>query len=158
MEGNHEYFMRRAMALAEKGMNANEGGPFGVVIVKNGIIISEGNNQVILTNDPTAHAEIVAIREACSKLESFQLDDCIIYTSCEPCPMCMGAIYWSRPEKVFFSCTKHDAKEIGFDDEYIYREIQKEVGGRDIPFYPLLREQGLEVFKKWMENPNKVLY
>lgn len=108
-------FMQRAIDLAKEGMDKNAGGPFGCVIVKNGNIIAEAHNCVTSTNDPTAHAEVTAIRKACQHLNDFQLDDCIIYTSCEPCPMCLGAIYWARPKKVYYACNKHDARQIGFD-------------------------------------------
>ena len=110
-------FMTRAIELAKNGVEANAGGPFGCVVVKNGEIVGEGNNRVTSTNDPTAHAEIIAIRNACKRLDSFQLDGCTIYTSCEPCPMCLGAIYWARPERVFYACTRRDAANIGFDDD-----------------------------------------
>jgi len=151
-------FMRRAIALAEEGMNSNEGGPFGAVIVKDGKIIAEGNNAVTSTNDPTAHAEVVAIRNACEKLNSFQLDDCIVYTSCEPCPMCLGAIYWARPKKVFYACDKNDAAEIDFDDQFIYDEIEKPIGNRNIPFVKILQEEGVTVFNKWAAKIDKTEY
>ncbi|HDR50187.1 MAG TPA: nucleoside deaminase, partial [Mariniphaga anaerophila] len=123
-------FMLRAIQLAEKGMKNGCGGPFGAVVVKEGKIIGEGYNNVISKNDPTAHAEILAIREACRNLESFQLTDCTLYTSCEPCPMCLGAIYWARPEKVFYACTREDAAEVDFDDQFIYEELEKETENR----------------------------
>ncbi|HOM91348.1 MAG TPA: nucleoside deaminase, partial [Bacteroidia bacterium] len=116
---NHNHFMEEAVALSKKAITDNEGGPFGCVVVKDGKIIAKGNNKVTSTNDPTAHAEIVAIREACKALNSFQLDDCEIYTSCEPCPMCLGAIYWARPDVVYFANTRQEAAAIGFDDEFI---------------------------------------
>lgn len=150
--------MRRAIEVAEKGMTANEGGPFGAVIVKDGKIIAEGNNQVTSTNDPTAHAEVQAIRNACSKLSSFQLDDCIIYTSCEPCPMCLGAIYWARPKKVFYGCTRGDAAKIEFDDQLIYDEIAVKIDERKIEFVNFLREEAVEVFKKWQTKVDKTEY
>ncbi len=112
--------MRRAIELARQGIEENAGGPFGCVVVRNGEIIGEGNNRVTSLNDPTAHAEIIAIRQACKSLNSFQLDGCTIYTSCEPCPMCLGAIYWARPASVFYACNRDDAAEIGFDDDHIY--------------------------------------
>lgn len=158
MTENDQKFMRRAIALAEKGMNSNEGGPFGAVVVKDGVIIAEGNNGVTSTNDPTAHAEVVAIRRACEKLKSFQLDDCIIYTSCEPCPMCLGAIYWARPKKVFYACDKIDAAKIDFDDQFIYDEIEKPIGGRNIPFVSILKEEGVQVFNNWVEKIDKTEY
>jgi len=158
METQHRIFMSRAIELAKKGVNSNAGGPFGAVIVKNGKIIAEGFNKVTSKNDPTAHAEVVAIRKACKKLNSFQLDDCIIYTSCEPCPMCLGAIYWARPKKVFYASTREDAAEIEFDDEFIYNEISKEINGRQISFINIMRDDASTVFKSWMEKENKIEY
>lgn len=151
-------FMRRAIELSEKGMNANAGGPFGAVVVKRGEIIAEGYNQVTSQNDPTAHAEIVAIREACSKLKRFQLDDCIIYTSCEPCPMCLGAIYWARPKKVFYACNRNDAEKIKFDDQFIYDEMALGISERKIKFKNLLRDEAFEVFQKWLQKEDKSTY
>ena len=158
MTKRDEFFMRRAIALAEEGMNSNEGGPFGAVVVKDDKIIAEGNNAVTSTNDPTAHAEVVAIRNACKELNSFQLDDCIIYTSCEPCPMCLGAIYWARPKKVFYACDKKDAAEIDFDDQFIYTELDQPIDERSIPFVRLLKEEGKLVFNKWAEKADKTEY
>jgi len=158
METQHRIFMSRAIELAKKGVNSNAGGPFGAVIVKNGKIIAEGFNKVTSKNDPTAHAEVVAIRKACKKLNSFQLDDCIIYTSCEPCPMCLGAIYWARPKKVFYASTREDAAEIEFDDEFIYNEISKEINGRQISFINIMRDDASTVFKSWIEKENKIEY
>ena len=152
------FFMKRAIALAEKGMNSNEGGPFGAVIVKDNEIIAEGCNSVTSTNDPTAHAEVMAIRKACEKLNSFQLEDCTIYTSCEPCPMCLGAIYWARPKKVYFACNREDASNIQFDDQFIYDEIGKTMGDRSIEFVGLLRKEALSVFQKWEIKENKICY
>ena len=150
--------MQRAIELAQRGMNKNSGGPFGCVIVKDGEIIGEGYNQVTSTNDPTAHAEIVAIREACKNLNSFQLTDCIIYTSCEPCPMCLGAIYWARPKQVFYGCTRIDAANANFDDHLIYDELNTPLPERKIPFTPLLREQALEVFQAWKNKEDRIEY
>ncbi len=152
------YFMRRAIALAGEGMDSNAGGPFGAVIVRNDEIIAEGCNKVTSTNDPTAHAEIIAIREACRKLGSFQLEDCTIYCSCEPCPMCFGAIYWARPRKVFFACNREDAAVIDFDDEFIYEELKKGYSGRKISFVSLLRDEALPVFEKWMNKSDMIKY
>jgi guanine deaminase len=154
----HERFMRLAIEQARRGMSQNEGGPFGAVVVRRGEIIALGNNRVIGTNDPTAHAEIVAIREACKRLNSFQLEGCVLYTSCEPCPMCLGAIYWARPEKVFFACTRADAADIDFDDAFIYREITAPVHKRRIEMQQLLRAEALEVFDLWKNKPDKTLY
>lgn len=153
-----KYFMKRAIMAAEKGMNSNEGGPFGCVIVKDDQIIAEGCNRVTSTNDPTAHAEVVAIREACNKLDSFQLDGCVIYTSCEPCPMCLGAIYWARPSKVFYACNKKDAAEIDFDDQFIYDELDKKIEEREIQFERLLRDEALPVFQQWSEKNDRTEY
>ncbi|MAO10569.1 MAG: tRNA-specific adenosine deaminase [Flavobacteriaceae bacterium] len=150
--------MQHAIALAEKGMDANAGGPFGAVVVKDGEIIAEGHNNVTSTNDPTAHAEVVAIRRACEKLDSFQLTDCILYTSCEPCPMCLGAIYWARPKKVFYACNREDAAEINFDDQFIYDEIDKEIDNREIDFVRILRNEAVKVFDKWADKNDKTVY
>jgi len=151
-------FMRRAIDLAQAGIDANNGGPFGCVVVKDGEIVGEGNNSVTSTNDPTAHAEIVAIREACRNLNSFQLEDCVLYTSCEPCPMCLGAIYWARPRQVFFACTREDAANAGFDDDFIYEEIALPIEERRIKTDFLLRDEGLAVFQNWIEKPDKTEY
>ena len=150
--------MREAIRQSKEGMDRKEGGPFGAIVVKDGKIIGRGNNRVLTTNDPTAHAEVVAIRDACKNLGAFQLDDCDIYTSCEPCPMCLGAIYWARPRRVFFGCTRTDAADIEFDDDFIYKEITVPLDQRQIPMIPLLREEALVVFKEWQENPDKTLY
>lgn len=151
-------FMQRAIDLADEGMSSNAGGPFGAVVVKNGEIIAEGFNRVTSTNDPTAHAEVVAIRRACEKLGTFQLDDCIVYTSCEPCPMCLGAIYWARPKAVFFACNKVDAAKIDFDDQFIYDELDKDLEDRQIKFYKLMRKEALTVFNKWAEKTDRTEY
>jgi len=153
-----EYFMRRAISLAQKGIDSNSGGPFGAVVVKDGEIIGEGCNQVTSTNDPTAHAEIVAIKNACQKLGSFQLDNCILYTSCEPCPMCLGAIYWARPLRVFYAATREDAAQIGFDDQFIYEEIEKNFEHRQMKLVNLMRDEGLAVFENWENKSNKTKY
>ncbi len=158
MTDRDSYFMQRAIDLAEKGLDSNAGGPFGAVIVKDNKIISEGYNKVTSTNDPTAHAEIIAIKEACKKLNSFQLDDCTIYTSCEPCPMCLGAIYWARPKKVFYACNREDAAMIDFDDQFIYDELKKKINERRIEFRNLMKKEALVVFKKWKNKPNKIKY
>ena len=150
--------MSKAIDLAQKGANSNSGGPFGAVIVKDNKIIAEGYNKVTSTNDPTAHAEIVAIKKACKKLNSFQLEDCIIYTSCEPCPMCLGAIYWARPKKVFYACNRDDASVIDFDDQFIYDELKKQINNRKIEFNNIMREDGLKVFKNWNDKTDKIKY
>ena len=158
MTEKDEKFMRRAIALAQNGIDQDAGGPFGAVVVKNGEIIGEGYNKVTSTNDPTAHAEVVAIRNACEKLDSFQLDGCIIYTSCEPCPMCLGAIYWARPARVFYAATREDAAKIGFDDQFIYEEIEKNFEHRQMKLVNLLRDQGLKVFENWANKADKTRY
>jgi guanine deaminase len=151
-------FMQKAIKLSLQGPRENKGGPFGAVIVKDGKIIGQGSNQVTSSNDPTAHAEIVAILEACKNLNSFQLDGCEIYTSCEPCPMCLGAIYWARLSKVYYGNTRQDAAAIGFDDSMIYEELDKNFTERIIPFIPLGREQALKAFQEWENNTGKTLY
>ena len=153
-----ERFMRRAIALAQRGIDAGAGGPFGAVIVKDGEIVGEGCNQVTSTNDPTAHAEVVAIRRACETLKSFQLDDCVLYTSCEPCPMCLGAIYWARPARVFYAATREDAAKVGFDDQFIYEEIEKNFEHRQMKLVNLLRDEGLTVFENWTNKIDKTKY
>lgn len=158
MTEQDEFFMRRAIELAQKGIEMNAGGPFGAVIVKNGEIVGEGSNRVTSTNDPTAHAEVVAIRAACEKLNDFQLAGCTIYASCEPCPMCLGAIYWARPARLVYACTKQDAAEVGFDDRFIYEEIERHPDERRIATATLLREEGLKVFRNWAEKVNKIEY
>ncbi len=158
MKKDHKYFMNEAVNMALKGMNANEGGPFGCIIVKDGEIIGRGNNKVTSSNDPTAHAEVTAIRDACENLKSFQLDDCIIYTSCEPCPMCLGAIYWARPKMVFYGSNQKDAAAIGFDDQFIYDEIPLPYNKRQIPFEQCEHEIALIPFKKWQEKIDKTAY
>ena len=156
--GEHETFMRAAIQLAEAGVKTGVGGPFGAVVVKNGIIIGRGWNQVTSLNDPTAHAEVMAIRDACSNLNSFQLDDCEIYTSCEPCPMCLGAIYWARPSKIYYACTHDDAAEAGFDDSFIYKEISIMPAYRKIQGIMLLQNEAKKVFEKWLQKEDKVKY
>lgn len=151
-------FMDRAIELSRKGMEAGEGGPFGAVVVQNGKIIAEGNNRVLTTNDPTAHAETVAIRRACELLGRFDLSDCEIYTSCEPCPMCLGAIYWARPKAVYFANTKADAASIEFDDSFIYEELAKPMDMRTIPFKHMPSTHAFEVFKIWANKQDKVQY
>ncbi|NNE76904.1 MAG: nucleoside deaminase [Pricia sp.] len=158
MDEKNKFYMQRAIQLAKKGMESDAGGPFGAVVVKDDKIIAEGYNRVTSTNDPTAHAEIVVIREACEKLNSFQLTDCTLYTSCEPCPMCLGAIYWARPKRVFYGCSKEDAKAIDFDDQFIYDELDKEIEDRRIPFVQLLRKDALTVFRSWVQKNDKTVY
>lgn len=158
MAHSHSYYMQRAIALAKQAMDSNSGGPFGAIVVKDDVIIAEGSNKVTSTNDPTSHAEIVAIRRACEKLNSFQLTDCIIYTSCEPCPMCLGAIYWSRPKKVYYACTKEDAASINFDDQFIYDEIDTPLNNRSILFENINRKESKVLFEKWLLKEDKIDY
>ena len=158
MSDSHERFMRRAIELAQRGVDDGLGGPFGCVIVKNGEIVGEGCNEVTSTNDPTAHAEVVAVREACRNLNSFQLTGCDVYTSCEPCPMCLGAIYWARPARIFVAGTREDAAAAGFDDELFYSEIEKPNDDRQLKMESLLREESQKVFESWLQKPDKVEY
>ncbi|MDB2462541.1 nucleoside deaminase [Algibacter sp.] len=151
-------FMQEAVNTAISGMNNNEGGPFGCVIVKDGEIVGRGNNKVTSTNDPTAHAEVTAIRDACENLNTFQLEGCEIYTSCEPCPMCLGAIYWARPDKVYYGSNQIDAANIGFDDAFIYKEIPLPYGKRSIPFKQFGRDIAIKAFKMWEEKTDKTKY
>ena len=155
---DHKQYMQEAVTAALKGMQNNEGGPFGCVIVKDGKIIGKGNNKVTSTNDPTAHAEVTAIRDACKNLGSFQLEGCILYTSCEPCPMCLGAIYWARPEKVYYGSTKTDAAHIGFDDDFIYEELKFPYADRSIPFEQLAPEVAITPFQEWATKEDKTEY
>ncbi len=151
-------FMREAIRLSKEGMTNGYGGPFGAVVVKDGKIVGRGYNKVTSTNDPTAHAEVVAIRDACKNLKTFQLEGCDIYTSCEPCPMCMGAIYWARPSNVYFGCTREDAAKIGFDDSYIYNELKLDIAERGIPLNNFSREEAMMVFDEWERKENKTKY
>lgn len=151
-------FMARAIQLSPDNVVSGQGGPFGAVIVKNGSIVAEGVNRVTATNDPTAHAEVVAIREACASLRVFELADCEIYSSCEPCPMCLGAIYWARLARVYFGNLASDASRIGFDDSFIYREIAQNLRKRSIPMVPMMREQALAAFRAWEQKSNKTPY
>jgi len=153
-----EKFMREAIAISRKKMKENCGGPFGCVIVKDGKIIARGWNKVTSTNDPTAHGEVTAIRAACKKLKSFQLDGCEVYTSAYPCPMCLGAIFWARPEKVFYANTARDSAKIDFDDEFIYGQIKLPPEKRAIPFTQILREEAIEVFREWEKKGDKIKY
>jgi guanine deaminase len=151
-------FMARAIELAVENVRSGKGGPFGAVVVKDGELIAEGANRVTLTNDPTAHAEVLAIREACHKLGLFELKGCELYTSCEPCPMCLGAIYWARLARVYFGCLAADASAAGFDDSFIYKEIEKEHVGRNIPMVPMMREEAAASFRAWQEKSDKIRY
>jgi tRNA(Arg) A34 adenosine deaminase TadA len=151
-------FLRQAIALAAEGVEQGKGGPFGCVIVRDGEVVGKGCNGVTSTNDPTAHAEIVAIRDACKRLGDFQLTDCEVYASCEPCPMCLGALYWARPRRVVYAATRHEAAEAGFDDAFIYNEINLEAGERRIPFEHRPVEAAAELFGLWREKGNRKLY
>tara|TARA_R110002072_G_scaffold290921_1_gene458788 strand:- start:7942 stop:8415 length:474 start_codon:yes stop_codon:yes gene_type:complete len=153
-----EKFMREAIRLSVENVTSGNGGPFGCVIVKNGEIIARGVNNVTSHNDPTAHAEVTAIRNACKELGTFQLDDCEIYTSCEPCPMCLGAIYWARPSRMYYANTKKDAAEIEFDDDFIYKEMELPYENRKLPTTQLMRDEALVAFKTWTESHNKIEY
>lgn len=157
MEDNKE-FMDEAIHLAESNIAKQNGGPFGAIIVKNGKIVGRGSNQVTTKNDPTAHAEVVAIRDACTNLNTFDLQDCEIYASCEPCPMCLGAIYWARIGKLYYAGTKDDAAKANFDDSFIYKEFDLPKDKRLIPSVQIMREKAVKVFEKWIENENKILY
>jgi guanine deaminase len=153
-----EIFMQEAIRLAEDGMRDKRGGPFGCVVVRKGKVIARGNNRVTSTNDPTAHAEVIAIREACHTLHTFQLADCELYTSCEPCPMCLAAIYWARLPIVYYANTRADAAAIGFDDDLIYQQIPLPPQQRTIKMQPLLRDAALTTFKTWTTMADKVTY
>lgn len=158
MNNQQKIFMAEAIRLAMENISSGFGGPFGAVVVKNGEIIARATNQVTCDNDPTAHAEVVAIREACKVLDSFQLDDCEIYCSCEPCPMCLGAIYWARPARIFFAAGRYDAADAGFDDNFIYKEIGTDLNERKIPTNQILRKEAIEVFRAWKESDIKIPY
>ena len=154
---SNKNFMLRAIELSINSAN-NKGGPFGCVIVKNNKIIAEGSNKVTLSNDPTAHAEIVSIRAACQKLKIFNLTGCDLYSSCEPCPMCLSAIYWSHIDNIFYANTREDAKKINFDDSLIYSEFSKKIEDRKIPIKQMLREEALQAFTIWSKKTNKIEY
>jgi tRNA(Arg) A34 adenosine deaminase TadA len=154
----NEMFMREAIRLSIQMMRRGNGGPFGAVVVRNGKVVGRGSNQVTSTNDPTAHAEILAIREACKRLKTFQLDDCDLYTSCEPCPMCLAAIYWARLANVFYANTRQDAARIDFDDDFIYREVALPVGKRTLKMKQFLHEEALAAFAEWQQKTDKILY
>jgi len=153
-----EKFMNEAVLLSERGVKDNDGGPFGCVIVREDMIIGRGYNKVTSTNDPTAHAEIIAIRNACNHLGTFNLDGCEIYTSCEPCPMCLGAIYWARPKIIYYANTREDAADIGFDDSMIYREINKDVKNRKIPAVHIQNAEAKKIFLEWEDKKGKINY
>ena len=150
--------MAHAIALSLQNVESGNGGPFACVVVKDGRILAEGTNRVTTSQDPTAHAEVVAIRAACAALGDFQLSGCDLYTTCEPCPMCLGAIYWARPARVFFANTAADAAAIGFDDREIYAELRRPHDGRRIPMLQIMREEAQVAFRAWAEKPDKTPY
>jgi len=158
MNKSSETYMKEAIRLSKQNIKNGTGGPFGAVIVKDGKIIASGTNCVTSSNDPTAHAEVVAIRNACKTLNTFQLDDCEIYSSCEPCPMCLGAIYWARPKKIYFAASRIDAAASGFDDSLIYDEIALPIEHRKIESEQLLQEEAKSVFDDWDNLTNKIEY
>ncbi len=153
-----ENFMQQAIALSQQAIDTKLGGPFGCVIVKNNEVVGKGHNKVTSTNDPTAHAEVVAIRDACKNLQTFQLDDCEVYTSCEPCPMCLAAIYWARPKAIYFANTKQDAANTGFDDSMLYEEMAKPLADRKIPITNVGRAEAIKVFEGWLKDQDKICY
>lgn len=155
---SHERWMQEAVSLGREGMEHNGGGPFGAVVVYRGEIVGRGHNQVTSKLDPTAHAEVVAIRAACQSLGRFDLRGCELYTSCEPCPMCLAAIYWARLDKIYYACTRHDAAEIGFDDAFIYEQLPLEIAARALPMEQVAREKSLALFRDWTAKPDKTPY
>ena len=154
----HEKFMQMAIELSEQNVAQGLGGPFGAVIVKDGEVVAASANRVVPTNDPTAHAEVSAIRLACQKLNTFNLEGCVIYTSCEPCPMCLGAIYWAHIDHIYFANTKADAAAIGFDDQFIYEEIERRMEHRKLPIIQLMRTEAQKAFKMWEVSDLKIDY
>lgn len=153
-----QYFVRLAIDTAREGMNANLGGPFGAVIVKNGAVIARSSNRVTSSNDPTAHAEVMAIRLACEALHDFSLQGCVLYSSCEPCPMCLGAIYWARLDRVVYAASDEDAARGGFDDQFIYQELELTPEDRSLPTRQILRDEGARVFQEWIEKEDRMRY
>jgi len=154
----HEAFMRMAVELSVQNVSECIGGPFGAVIVKDGKVVAKSANKVTSTNDPTAHAEVSAIRLACMALNTYDLSGCVIYTSCEPCPMCLGAIYWSHIETIYYANTKADAAHVGFDDKFIYDELDKPMAQRILPVVQILRNEAIEAFKLWETSPMRIDY
>jgi len=151
-------YMKEAIDLSIRMMRRGKGGPFGAIVVRKGKVVGKGCNQVTSSNDPTAHAEIVAIRDACSRLKTFQLDDCDLYTSCEPCPMCLSAVYWARIRKLYYGNTRKDAAKIAFDDDFIYKEVALPIGRRKLVMKQLLHEEALKAFEEWERKTDKVPY
>lgn len=155
---SHDAFMREAIELSMKVVETRQGGPFGAVIVRNGQVVGRGSNMVTVRNDPTAHAEVVAIRDACSNLNTFQLNDCVLYTSCEPCPMCLAAVYWARIPILYFGNNRKDAAHIGFDDDFLYEQISLIPGDRTLRMVPMLRQEALKAFQGWQNMADKINY
>ena len=151
-------WMQEAVSLGRDGMSQNGGGPFGAVVVCEGQIVGRGCNRVTISLDPTAHAEVMAIRDACQSLGRFELRGCELYTSCEPCPMCLAAIYWARLDRVYYACTRHDAAEIGFDDDFIYEQLPLEIAARSLSMEQIFREPALDLFREWAAKPDKIHY
>jgi tRNA(Arg) A34 adenosine deaminase TadA len=151
-------FLRRSIELALEGVRTNQGGPFGALVVKDGAVIGEGFNRVLGTNDPTAHAEIVAIRAASARLGTFELAGCELYTSCEPCPMCLAAAYWARVDRVHYACDRSDAARAGFDDNFMYEELVRAPAERKLPVVQALRDEGLVAFQAWMDKADRTPY
>ncbi|MFB6457352.1 nucleoside deaminase [Chitinophaga sp. Hz27] len=151
-------FIQHAVRLSARGMKSGDGGPFGAIVVRGDEVVGEGWNQVLCNNDPTAHAEVMAIRNACAHLNTFQLNGCEIFTSCEPCPMCLGAIYWARPDRVYYANTKEDAAAIAFDDSFIYDEIEKPHEQKRIPLIHIPSPDAISVFEDWNSKENRTLY
>ena len=151
-------FMREAIRISVQMMRRGKGGPFGAVVVRKGKIVGKGWNEVTSSNDPTAHAEVVAIRDACRRLKTFQLQDCELYTSCEPCPMCLSAMYWARLKRVYYANTRKDAAAINFDDDFIYAEVARSIGKRKLPMQQLMHKEALAAFVEWKNKPDKVVY
>jgi tRNA(Arg) A34 adenosine deaminase TadA len=156
-KGNSE-FMLQAIDLATENVTSGRGGPFGAVVVKDGKVIATGANQVTSINDPTAHAEMIAIRNACQALGTFKLDGCELYTSCEPCPMCLAAIYWAHCRAIYYGCSAEDAARAGFDDQFLYEQLKKPMSERTMPMGILCEREALKAFEVWRESPNKVEY
>ncbi|MXV53116.1 nucleoside deaminase [Pedobacter sp. HMF7647] len=158
MREKHQEFMRMAIRLSEENVQKGLGGPFGAVIVKDGEVVAQSANTVVPTNDPTAHAEVAVIRLACQKLNTYNLSGCVIYTSCEPCPMCLGAIYWAHLDTIYYANTKKDAASIAFDDHFIYEELERPMDERKLPFVQLLRDEAQKAFKLWEDSDLKIEY
>jgi guanine deaminase len=158
MPNSHEDWIKQAVQLAVENVRTGRGGPFGAIIVKDDEVIATGTNLVTATHDPTAHAEVIALRAACHKLQSFQLDGCELYSSCEPCPMCLGAIYWARPKAYYFACTRESATQAGFDDAYIYEELRLKPEERTIPGHCTITEKGSAPFVEWAQSIQKIQY